>query len=157
MKPFITALILSGLSILTGCDTMSGVIRDAKLDSFPPLDCIEKTISSTPGVASVKTWVRNDPYTVHYFSYHGAERSHIIGTVYISQNEAGVITFSQSLTELNGHPPQEDIDATRPVMKVIEERLEAVCGVAQLQAHLREQCLDVQCRSLESTTSAGTK
>jgi hypothetical protein len=57
----------------------------------------------------------------------------------------GNLQITDHLMEINRKPPQEDIDATRPVMKALEERLEKQCGIVGLAASIKEACRGVEC------------
>jgi len=63
----------------------------------------------------------------------------------ISQDHKRSVEFSQSMFMINRRPPQEDIDASRPVMDRIEHRLELQCGMEGLTSHLKEWCQGVLC------------
>jgi len=163
---YTTSALLLVLSTLSGCDTLYGVSRSSKIDSLPSLDCISTVISTTRGIASVKKSVyaggtavtlsglKNPASTSYNFLYHGAEGSHIVGVLQVLQDHTGYIAFSQSLQGINSRPAQEDIDATRPIMKQIEERIGAECAVTHLPTSIREHCRGVQCSPIEQASSA---
>jgi hypothetical protein len=56
------------------------------------------------------------------------------------------VEYWQTLLQLNSSPPQPWIDATRPVMIAIEERLEVTCGLTNLQSSVVERCAGVRCK-----------
>ena len=143
--------------LLGGCDILYGVMRRAPLESMPSLSCVSTVIASAPGVVTLRMNIdsggtaitlsgfKSPASTSYNFAYRGADSSHIIGMLQIELNHAGVATFSDSLLGLNWIPPQEQIDATRPVMKYIEEHLAHDCGIAQLPARINEHCHGVKC------------
>lgn len=49
------------------------------------------------------------------------------------------VAFSHSLLLLNKRPPREWIDATRPVMILIETQLEEICGLTNLVSSVVER------------------
>lgn len=138
------------------CDAVYGVSHAAAIDSMPLPDCVSKAISSAPGVTSVEyhetvgdrpiTWSGvQRPDVVHTFSYKGATDSHVVGVLVITQEYDGRGQFSQYLTKINIVPSQEDIDATRPVMRYIERALDSQCGMSALSSQVSESSLGVQC------------
>jgi hypothetical protein len=158
MKNILTLLVMA--LIITGCDVLYGVKRDAPLQSLPKLDCVQGVIERTLGIESVKyrkdeagtaltiSGLKTPASTSYSYVYKGAEGSHIIGDLQVLERYDGTITISQNLRDLNRKPPQEDIDATRPVMILIEQRLEAECGVTNLAGNIKEYCKGVECPSI---------
>jgi hypothetical protein len=130
---------------VAGCDSSYGVNRTARLDSLPSLTCVHRAIETSPGVAFVQQNSSEDVYT---FTYGGTEGSHIRGALQLIMRNSRDVSFSQSLMMLGIYPPQQDIDATRPVMQRIEEALASKCGIAQLPAQIKEQCSGVTCPPL---------
>jgi len=137
----VSALALS----VAGCDASYGVSRTARLDSLPPLTCVQRAIETSPGVAFVQEVTSGAVYT---FTYSGTEGSHIRGALQLIMRDSGDVSFSQSRVMLGNYPPQQDIDATRPVMQRIEEALASKCSIAQLPAQIKEQCSGVTCPPL---------
>jgi hypothetical protein len=117
--------------VLSGCDFVYGVSRNATLNSLPSLACVEKVVRETPGVATVETRVEpggrpltltgiHDPDQNYYFIYHGSEGSYIWGALLLSRRYDGTAELLQDNERLNDKPPQAEIDASRPVMRKIE-------------------------------------
>jgi hypothetical protein len=145
---------------LASCDIVYGVGRGAPLDTKPELACVERVIRATPGIAEVefrsyhsgKGLFHPVPWTYSYL-YHGKDGSYITGALQIVENYDGAVTLGQSLWTFNAPPPQTWIDATRPVMRVIEMRLAEQCGIRDLPLHIKETCHGVQCTPLDETRS----
>jgi hypothetical protein len=106
---------------------------------------VQRAIETSPGVAFVE---EDSSGAVSTFTYSGTEGSHIRGAIQLIMRDSGDVSFSQSLMMLGIYPPQQDIDATRPVMQRIEEALASKCGIAQLHAQIKEQCSGVTCPPL---------
>jgi len=157
-----TARVVAALAatvLLGGCDFIYGVTRDARLESQPALDCVGKVIRATPGIARVEeenrsggrvlTWSGlQPPNQVYYFRYFGEPGSHVFGFVHLDVYPNGEVEFSNYRIGINRKPPQEDIDATRPVMQKIEAGLAKQCGLTQLPARIKELCTGVDCKPL---------
>jgi len=146
--------------LLLGCDTIHGVSRTAVLDTFPSMECVRTAIGATPGITSIE-YQEIDGGTaltlgglqpagkIHTFRYRGPEGSHIIGVLQVHQDHLGTVSFTQSIFDINRVPPQEDIDASRPVMLALEHRLADMCAIRELPARVTETCQDVQCQPLQ--------
>jgi hypothetical protein len=112
-------------------------------------------IKSTPGVDSVDyrfekggrpltlTGIK-PPDQVYTFSYRGGTNVH--GALQFVVDYKQAVEYSQTLMRLGSPPPQEWIDATRPVMKQIEVELEKNCGLTNLQTTVVEKCIRVKCK-----------
>lgn len=160
MKKYSAAL-LPILFMLTGCDVLYGVRRTAVLDQVPSLECVSSVVSTTSGVATVEkkseqsgvavtlSGQKDPAYIVDNFFFRGIEGSNIVGVLQILQDHRGTITFTHSLFGINRKPPQKEVDATRPIMKRIEDRLVSECGIVQLPAHIQETCSGVDCGILQ--------
>jgi hypothetical protein len=137
---------------VSGCDVLSGVDREAVLDSPPPQDCIRQVIQSTPGVDAVRfidgPSDRNElsidgihPVpTTWTFAFNGNSRGPVLGIVQFVLQYDGPVRFANTDWRINSTPPQAEIDATRPVMRGIELKLEADCGVTGLESRVKESC-----------------
>ena len=146
---------LAAALTLAGCDFIYGVTRIADLESPIELACVQHTIETVPGIVSVEA--RSDhsgkglfhptPWVYSYL-YSGAPGSNIRGALQIYREYDGKFSYHNMLLQMNERPPQEAIDATRPVMRAIEKKLAANCGVATLPAEVREDCNGVACKSL---------
>jgi hypothetical protein len=157
----ISAVLLPSLLILSGCDTLYGVSRTAKLERQPSLECVASVVSTTSGVTTVErksyqggvavtlSGLKEPASIVNNFFYRGKEGSNIVGALQILQDHEGKITFTHSLMDINRKPPQIEVDASRPVMKRIEERLAAECGIGQLTDRVKEKCNGVSCEKLK--------
>jgi hypothetical protein len=51
----------------------------------------------------------------------------------------------QGYARLNKAPPQAEIDVVRPIMRQLERRLEAECGLRDLSVNIKEWCSGVKC------------
>ena len=134
---------------LAGCDIGYGIVREARLESAPPLECVNRVIEGAPGVTSVQNLgtTQGSSYSVSSIGYSGTKESHIFGTlqVYIYDSYA---LFNQSHVRLNIVPPQAEIDATRPVMQYIEDATATECGLPSLPSRVEEECFGVACPPL---------
>jgi hypothetical protein len=92
------------------------------------------------------TWTGLKPPTrVHTFVYRDGS---VLGALQVTIRYDGETNFSQHLVDINRKPPQETIDATRPVMRWIEEALQVQCGMAGLVTGIDEHCSGVECPPL---------
>jgi hypothetical protein len=140
--------------LLSGCDIFYGVYREAPLSSRPNLDCVRDAIEKTPGVAEVQyrhheggtTLTFKSPASIaDSYLYRGPVGSHVLGALQIHWNYPGNVVFTDTLQDINRKPPQEDVDHSRPVMKLVEQRLESECEMSGLTSKVKETCLGVQC------------
>jgi len=141
------------ITLLVGCDTgYYGIHRYARVSFMPELDKVGVVVRETPGVDDVqyRATAARHPIPlpgimsqVHTFSYRGASNVH--GSLSFILRYKGTVEYSQSLLTRR-RPPQEWINATRPVMLQIETRLEQSCGLTNLQASVDESCVGVKCK-----------
>ncbi|MBI3606698.1 MAG: hypothetical protein HY207_01880 [Nitrospirae bacterium] len=154
-------ILIAGLCCaLTGCDIGYGTMRRASLQAVPPLECVRHVVESTPGIARLDYsqdeggtaltlgGLKSPAYVAYTYFYRGVEGSHIFGILQIHKDHKGAMSLSQNLMYLNVKPPQADIDASRPVMALIEQRLEAECGIVELVKNIKETCHGVTCQEL---------
>jgi hypothetical protein len=143
------------LTLLTGCDTGYGLYRHGHVSFMPPPQQVSAAVQGTPGVDEVEYRLSEggrpitlfgikSPEQVYTFSYRGSSNVHASLQFVVDYN--GRVEYSQSLMRLGRPPPQETIDATRPVMLQIEGRLEQSCGLSNLQASVEEICRGVKCK-----------
>lgn len=147
---FFNLLFLLGIMVIgSACDPIFGVSRDAYVLFMPEPARVGDVIRHTPKVTSVefKKSERRGPLT-YTFVYHG---NNIDGTLEFVQYKHRV-EYSQFLLRMGFRPPQECIDATRPVMIAIEKGLEENCGLTNLRSNVRERCHGVKCPARESMT-----
>jgi|SRR6185437_10394721 hypothetical protein len=153
-----TSAIVGALSLLTACDPIYGVRRDARLEKLPQLDCVIRVMRLTPGVATVDKMQfetgreltltgLHKPGVAYAYSYRGADGSHVRGDIQFVTSWRGPVDFSDTLLRMWERPPQEDVDATRPVMRNIETALSNQCEVSELRSSIRERCVGVKCPS----------
>jgi hypothetical protein len=107
---------------------------------------VHQAIEASPGVAFVRYDATSE--AVYTFTYGGTEESHIRGALQLIMRNSRDDSLSQPLMMLGIYPPQQDIDATRPVMQHIEAALASQCGIVQLPARIEEQCSGVTCSPL---------
>jgi hypothetical protein len=140
----------------SGCDFIYGVNRRAPIPAAPNFTCVERVIRRAPGVEDVRysqtegsrplTWTGLKPPTVvHTFIYRDAQ---VFGALQITVEYDGETEFAQTLVDINPKPPQPVIDASRPVMHWIEQRLESECGMTGLTDAIKEDCPGVECPPL---------
>ena len=155
MRNVFLLLLLLPLALLTGCDPIFGVTRNARVQFMPEPALVGATIKSTPGVDKVDyhfeeggrplTWSGiKPPDQVYTFVYRGGTNVH--GAVQFIVDYKKSVEYSQTLLEMGRPPAQEWIDATRPVMKQIEVELEKNCGLTNLQTKVVERCIRVKCK-----------
>ena len=147
------ALSLVLLALLMSCDPGYGIYRYARVSFMPAPARVGTIVRETPGVDDVQyhsseggrpltfTGIKS-PDQVHTFSYHGG--SNVQGTLQFVVNYKGRVEYSQSLMCLGRRPPKESIDASRPVMLQIEQRLEESCGLTNLSTSVEEICRGVK-------------
>jgi hypothetical protein len=87
-------------------------------------------------------------YASHYFIFGGEGSRRVWGVLEVTRDSGDRITFSQTISQLNRPIPQVDIDATRPVMALVERRLESQCDMQGLARRIVEQCDRVRCDPL---------
>lgn len=81
------------------------------------------------------------------YSYRGSEGSRIVGVLQIVEDDAGALVLTNNLIRMNVRPEQNSVDATQPVMRWIEARLERECGVTGLSSQIKEICRGVSCEA----------
>jgi hypothetical protein len=153
------AILLASASGLAACDPLYGVIRQAsKLQTEPTPECVENIIRSAPGVLAVQ----HDQYAAagrpitlsglkppsiaHRFSFTGSNQ--IVGSLEYEVDYKGQVSLSIENQRMAAPPPQEQITASRPVMRFIERSLEAKCGMTNLSVKIKESCRKVACPAL---------
>jgi uncharacterized protein YceH (UPF0502 family) len=141
-----TSVALALTMLLFGCPTplFQGVSRTAKLDSMPSLSCVRSTIETTRGVSSVQfeEEIATEYGQKYFFVYRGPADSDVAATLQLLEKRNGEVFLFQ--TSHSG-AQQRDIDATRPVMKSIENRLASECGMRSLPGRVEETCRGVLC------------
>jgi hypothetical protein len=141
--------------LAAGCDMVYGVTRSAQVSHVPHPNQVKKTIASVPGVEKVThAFYEGErpitshgiqvPNKVYEFTYSGGTNVH--GELEFVMDYSGKVYFSQSLLMMNQIPPQAWVDATRPVMKQIEIRLEQECGLTGLSTSVVERCHGVKAK-----------
>ena len=139
--------------VVTGCDMVYGVSRRAQVSHVPDPNKVKMAIASVPGVEKVThaffeggrpiTHYRIEaPDKVYEFTYSGGTNVH--GDLHFVMDYASKVHFSHTLLMMNQRPPQAWVDATRPVMKQIEIRLEQECGLTGLSTSVVERCNGVK-------------
>jgi hypothetical protein len=154
LAALINRILIAGIALAcTGCDTISGLQRRAAVQSLPVADCAVAAIGSVEGVRDVKhrSEVGGRPLTlrglkppdqIERYSYRFSGLS---TNLYFLRQYDGKVDFHSTLICMNCVPPQEDIDAIRPVMRKVEAALASQCGLAELPAAVRESCTNVSC------------
>lgn len=147
-------------TLLTGCEILYGVSRQAPLTALPDLTCVEAVIKEAPGVQKTDyktgsgvqlfTWSGNPkpapPYT-YIYHYEGSSPE-IYGHLEITDHTKGRIELQQSLMRLNRPLDPAVVVATRHVMQHIELQLAARCGVDGLPGNVTESCVRTDCPTL---------
>ena len=148
------AILLAGCVMLSGCDPVTGLSRVSPLDSEPSQSCVEVVIRAMPGVKRVRHELgRGDSSLwhpaplVHRYFYDGMGTSRVQGVLEISRAYDGTLSYRNSQHTI-GPPPRDYIDATRPIMRAMEEKLATDCGLTGLPAQVKERCIEVACPPL---------
>jgi hypothetical protein len=141
------ALILVALSLaLAGCDPAYGLWRHAYVGRLPDPAKVRAIVQNTPGIDKVTYRHYHGgfpPATEDYFDYGGGSQIH--GELLFRIDSRKRIQYSQTCMSLLEPPPQAYIDATLPVMKRIELRLEREAGLPDLQSSVTQHCVRVVC------------
>jgi hypothetical protein len=139
------AIVLLSLA-LTACDPAYGVWRHAYVGFMPDPAKVRAIVQKTPGVDSVTYRHHEGGFPTmkeYYFDYTGGSK--VRGELRFMIDSRKRIQYSQSLFSLLEPPPQEYVDATLPVMKRIELRLEGEAGLPDLQNSVTQDCIRVVC------------
>jgi hypothetical protein len=150
-----TLLVLPLFVTLAACDPIYGVSRRATVGHMPNPAKVRSIVQHTPGVESVgyQQIAGSKPITlggiqrptaVHTFVYSGG--SNVRGVLQFQVDYRNQVQYSQTLIRMFEPPPQQDVDATLPVMKRIELRLETQAGLSGLQSSVVQRCDGVICR-----------
>lgn len=131
--------LLCGLA-LSACDTMYGVTRTTSLETAPEMNCVHDVLESISSIQTLEKFKTEADQNLSVF-YKGKEGSKIQGVIQVFR-QGNKQVFQNSLRGLNEKPPQEYIDATRPVMKEIEAALGERCGMTELNSGIEEWCSD---------------
>jgi hypothetical protein len=140
------AIVLLSLTLMA-CDPAYGVWRHAYVGHMPDPARVRAIVQNTPGISKVTYRHYHGgfpPSTEDYFDYSGG--SQVRGELLFRIDTRHRIQYSQSCMSLLEPPPQEYIDATLPVMKRIEFRLERDVGLSGLQSSATQDCVRVVCR-----------
>jgi hypothetical protein len=141
------ALVLVAFSLgLVGCDPAYGVWRHASVEHMPDPSKVRAIVQNTPGIDKVTYRHYHGgfpPTTEDYFDYRGG--SEVGGELLFRIDSRKRIEYSQSCMSLLEPPRQQYIDATLPVMKRIELRLEREAGFPGLQSSVKQDCIRVVC------------
>jgi hypothetical protein len=141
------SLALMLLSVaFTACDPAYGVWRHAYVGTVPDPARVRAIVQNTPGVDSVNYRHHKGGFPTmeeFYFDYSGGSKVH--GELVFMIDSRKRFRYSQSLISLLEPPPQEYVDATLPVMKRIELRLEREPGLSDLQSLVTQDCVRVVC------------
>jgi len=134
--------------IITGCDSVGGIRHYAKLDSAPPLDCVESTLRSVSGVSNVSFNEEDggrpltisgikSPNKIYRFSYSADE---LQGNFYFSVNYKNEADYTHTYMYINSTPPQEEVDIIFPIIKDIERALFQTCGISEFKGSIDRYC-----------------
>ncbi|HEY2711216.1 MAG TPA: hypothetical protein VGI60_01780 [Chthoniobacterales bacterium] len=113
---------------------------------MPDPETVRAIVRDTPGIDTVtyRHYEGGFPTSKeYYFDYRGG--SEVRGSLRFEIDSRKRIQYSQFLFDLLEPPPQHYIDATLPVMKRIELRLERKAGLPGLQSSVKQDCIRVAC------------
>src|SRR5439155_12931117 len=120
--------------------------RRAYVSTMPEPAKIRVIVQETPGVDSVTYRHHEGGFPTikeYYFDYRGGSK--VRGELRFMVDSRKRIQYSQTCMSLLEPPPQEYIDATLPVMKRIELRLERGAGLSGLRSSVTQDCIRVVC------------
>lgn len=127
------------------CDGPYGINRTADIERIPPVEGVLPIIRGTPGVDSVR-YVLEDSVEaheiIHTYSYYG--RNGVRGLIQFvqSRNRTQFIHYWRQL----GTPmSREQVEATIPLMRAIELRIETEAGLEGLARRVVQNCTRVDC------------
>lgn len=137
---------------LCACDPIFGMSRSALLSTEPDFTCVQRVLEQTPGIAQVKVYPRytrdllfeSQDSISQSLGFDGTPGSNIGGIVAINRYR-GQWSYAGHDTWIRQPPPQAHIDATRPVLKLLEVRLAEQCGLTELKTGIKESCTRVSC------------
>ena len=143
------------LPVLSACDPIYGVTRRATVGFMPDPAKVRSIVQQVPGVQEVRyqqteggkpiTLGGIQPATaVHTFFYSGG--SNVRGVLQFQVDYRNRVQYSQTLIRMFEPPPQQLVDATLPVMKQIELRLETRAGLSGLDGAVIQSCYGVTCQ-----------
>jgi hypothetical protein len=149
-----TLSLLALLIGFAGCDPIYGVSRRATVGRMPDSAKVRSIVQHTPGVGSVRYQQTEGskpvtlggiqpPTAVHTFMYTGGSDVH--GVLQFTVDYRNRVQYSQTCLQMFQPPPQQWIDATLPVMKHIELRLQSVPGLSGLESSVVQRCDGVVC------------
>lgn len=150
---FKLAVTLSFIATASGCETMYGVSRTASDVSYPPIDCIERTLLAQSELSNVsyRKEIGGQPLSlrgieerdqIHRFSY---EYLGLHSNFYFLISFDKRVMFRHTHLYMNKKPSQIEINAIRPMMLKIEKSIIENCKFDELSSAIRESCLGVTC------------
>lgn len=160
MTSCIFAALISML-LLSACDTIYGVRRQAPVAHVPNMTLLQERVLSYPEIdeAVLKNSQGGRPLTLsgikppselQYLTYSGSE---ISGTLHFSTDYQGHTTYHQYHIQMNRRPPQPVIDAIWPIMLRIERDLEYDFGLAGLTSQAQTTARGVVIPLTDTTPS----
>lgn len=137
MKQILLVIVFS--SVLIGCDRYYAVgMYSYEVSPIPDMQCILNSSSSIEGVEEVSYSIEEGgrpltitgiqkPNVIHRFLYvyHGVE-----GGFHFIERYNGDVEFHHSYGGLNWVPPEEDVNAIRPLISELVNKLEIDCSVS---------------------------
>lgn len=153
MKSLPLVLAIAAALLAGGCDQLYGVRRTAELSGQPELECVRSAIEHTEGVTSVTYRASHDgkglfhanPWVYDYV-YRGPDG--IWGSLQLIRDYNGHFSYENTRFAMHKPPPQGAIDATRPVMRLMEKNIAARCAIIELNAAVSESCTGISCKPL---------
>ena len=130
------------LTFLAACDAIYGVSRRAKVGFMPDPAKVrsimhrvarvhEVRYQQTEGGKPITLGGVQSPTVVHTFFYSGDPD--VDGVLQFQVDYRNRVEYSQTLIRMFEPPPQQWVDATLPVMKRIELRLDTQAGLSGLE------------------------
>jgi hypothetical protein len=140
------------IPLLNGCDPGFGIIRSAADVSVVPSEsCVVGALQAIPGIENVSARIEDGsrPLTLHgieradKLQYYLYEYQGIPGWLYFSISYRGRASYRQGKIWLGFRTPQEQemLDSLYPAFNLVEQALEAKCGMKNFIATVHEQCV----------------
>jgi hypothetical protein len=148
VKVCLQAFYLGGLAIiLSGCDPIYGVEREAILATMPDPLCVKSATQSTAGVSEVKVFDSGEQKDIfgttiprlYQFAYKKSSWK-FAGVFSVSDLSNSKIEIVNRFDRMGEPPPQPDVDTARPLMFAVEKSVAAQCGVTDLPVVIKERC-----------------
>src|SRR5262245_47178200 len=111
--------------VMMAAEPTYGISRAVDLTGPPNIECIQQTLTSTPGVKEVRDiYPGGVKGRLWSFRYKG---DNAWGTLTVRRSEAGAYRFLDERLNVTNKPSAEELDRTQALMLEIEKRLITEC------------------------------